>query len=392
MTVVKKKLLVAVGTRPEAIKLAPLVLAAKSRAGINVVLCNTGQHRQMCDQVLKLFGLTSDIDLDIMQSQQTLTDVTVRILTRLQPHLESLQPDWIIVQGDTTTTFAAALSAFYQKIPVAHVEAGLRTGDIYAPWPEEMNRRLVSKLATLHFPPTTAAAMNLQREGIEEDRLLIAGNTGIDALKWMAARLSTDEVLRANAREAQRQMGVPGLDGSVPRPYVLVTGHRRESFGSGFEGICDAIGALALRFIDHDFIYPMHPNPKVRETVLARLGDKRYKNVYLIQPLEYLPFIDLMSRASLILTDSGGVQEEAPSLGKRVIVLRDLTERMEGLETGMIRMAGTDARKIVAYAEEALIGKWAIPSKGCDVYGDGHASERIIDAILAHSSSTDAIE
>lgn len=374
------------GTRPEAIKLAPVVMAARHREGVDVILCNTGQHREMSAQVLELFGLKSDVDLDVMRQQQTLTDVTVNILIGLQPHLERLRPDWLVVQGDTSTTLAAALAAFYQKIAVAHVEAGLRTRDIYAPWPEEMNRRLVSEIASLHFPPTLAAAENLHREGLDDKSVLVTGNTGIDALKWLVARLADDASLRDLARAAQMALGVPTSAASYVRPYVLITGHRRESFGLGFESICEAIGELSGSFGDHDFIYPVHPNPRVRETVFAKLGAGRYSNVYLVQPLDYLPFVDLMSRAALILTDSGGVQEEAPSLGKRVVVLRDVTERTEGLETGLIRLAGTDRQKIVAFVTEALSGRWQVPTEGCDVYGDGGASDRILDRIIANAT------
>lgn len=382
------RLLIVLGTRPEAIKLAPLVLAARRCKNIDVILCNTGQHREMSAKVLELFELVPDIDLDIMSDQQTLTDITVNILERLQPHLLRLKPDWLIVQGDTTTTFASSLAAFYQKVPVAHVEAGLRTGNIYAPWPEEMNRRLVSEIATLHFPPTSAAADNLHREGLAEGSILVTGNTGIDALKWLVARLADDTLLRDRAHVAQEAAGVPGSATGCTRPYVLITGHRRESFGAGFEAICDAIGELADRFSDHDFIYSVHPNPKVRETVFAKLGTGSHPNIYLVQPLEYLPFVDLMSRATLILTDSGGIQEEAPSLGKRVVVLRDVTERMEGLETGLIRLAGTDRCKIVSFVEDALSEQWRVPTKGCDIYGDGGASERIIKRLMEHSDIT----
>jgi len=260
----KITILVVLGTRPEAIKLLPLVHAARRRPDVEIVLCNTGQHREMSAKVLEIFGLKPDIDLDVMQSGQTLTDVTVRILSGLQAHLEELKPDWLVVQGDTTTTFAAALAAFYQKIPVAHVEAGLRTGDIYAPWPEEMNRRLVSEIAVLHFPPTEAAASNLLREGVAQERILVTGNTGIDALKWLTGCLSADGSLRVQARSELLGAGVPVSAADNERPYVLITGHRRESFGAGFESICAAIGELADRYPDHDFIYPVHPNPRVR--------------------------------------------------------------------------------------------------------------------------------
>lgn len=381
----KTRILIVLGTRPEAIKLAPLVLAIRQSTYAEAIVCNTGQHREMSAQVLSLFGISPDIDLDIMQPGQSLTDVTVAILSRLGAHLVAHAPHWVVVQGDTTTTFTAALAAFYQKIPVAHVEAGLRTGDIYAPWPEEMNRRLVSEIAVLHFPPTEPAASSLLREGIAPERVLVTGNTGIDALKWLTGRLTADGSLRAQARGELLDAGVPVASADNERPYVLITGHRRESFGAGFESICAALGELADRYPDHDFIYPVHPNPRVRETVYAKLGSASRPNVYLIDPLDYLPFVALMSNAALILTDSGGVQEEAPSLGRRVVVLREVTERMEGLETGLIRLAGTDRQKIVSDVADALSGAWAQPECGCDVYGDGKASDRVLDTMCAYS-------
>lgn len=373
----KKRIFVVLGTRPEAIKLAPLVLAIRESEWVDVIVCNTGQHREMSAQVLDLFGITPDVNLDIMRPGQSLTDVTTTILSRMEPHLLKHRPDWVVVQGDTTTTFASALAAYYRRIRVAHVEAGLRTGNIYAPWPEEMNRRLVSEIATLHFPPTELSRANLLREGITSDAIAVTGNTGIDALKILVQRLAIDPRLQHKAATSLTSVGVP----SGGRPLVLITGHRRESFGDGFEAICAAISVLSQRYETHDFVYPVHPNPSVRETVFALLGGKARHNIHLVQPLEYLPFVHLMSRASLILTDSGGVQEEAPSLGKRVIVLREVTERSEGLGTGLIRLVGTDTQKIVETGADALSGKWAVPEGGVDVYGDGLASQRIVDAL-----------
>jgi UDP-N-acetylglucosamine 2-epimerase (non-hydrolysing) len=381
----KIKIFVIIGTRPEVIKLACLVHAAKRRSNVEVVLCNTGQHREMSYKVLEVFGVKPDINLDVMKPGQSLTDVTVKILSCLQEHLIRLQPDWVVVQGDTATTFASALAAFYQKIQVAHVEAGLRTGDIYSPWPEEMNRRLVSELATLHFPPTEQAAANLLREGIAQARICITGNTGIDSLKWLTGRLSSDSGLRAQAIDELLRAGVPASAPNGARPYVLITGHRRESFGHGFESICSAIEELSNLYPGYDFIYPVHPNPRVRETVYKKLGDTLRTNVFLIEPLDYLPFVLLMTHASLILTDSGGVQEEAPSLARRVIVLRDITERMEALESGLIRLAGTDQNKIVKYVGDAFSGAWPQPKEGCDVYGDGQASDRVLNAMSAYT-------
>lgn len=382
------RLMVVLGTRPEAIKLAPLVLAARTRQNFDVVLCNTGQHRELTRQVLRLFRLVPDVDLDLMRHEQTPTDVTVRVLTHLNERIKAIRPDWVVVQGDTTTTFAAALAAFYQAIPVAHVEAGLRTDNIYSPWPEEMNRKLVSAIASLHFAPTDSAAANLRREGVSEERLTVTGNTGIDALKSVAARLFTDPTLRAEARTTESSMGLPIADADQARPYVLITGHRRESFGPGIAAISHAIAELGARYPGHDFIYAVHPNPRVRDTVHAVLGRGRQQNIYLVPPLEYLLFVDLIARADLILTDSGGVQEEAASLGVRVVVLRDVTERTEGLAVDLIRLAGTVSTKIIEAADEAFSGRWPRPAGGCDLYGDGLASDRILDRIACATHDT----
>ena len=375
----KTFLCIVLGTRPEAIKLAPLILAARQRSEFEVLVCNTGQHREMTSQVLELFDIRPDVDLDSMREGQTLEEVTVAVISRMHRVFQPRRPDWLVVQGDTTTAFAAALAAFYRGIPVAHVEAGLRSGDVYAPWPEEMNRRLLSKIASLHFPPTEVGAANLLREGITADSIEVTGNTGIDALKYLIRRLREDAELRERAAMELAQAGAP----AEGRPLVLLTGHRRERFGAGLEAICLAIATLAERYPNHDFVYPLHPNPCVRETVLARLGSQSYPNVYLLPPLAYLPFIVLMDRACLILTDSGGIQEEAPSLGKRVVVLREVTEREEGLATGMIRLAGTVPERIVAAADAALSGVWEEPAGARDVYGDGQAAARIL-ARLAH--------
>ncbi len=381
----KKKIFVVLGTRPEAIKLAPVVLKARDSDWAEPIVCNTGQHREMSSEVLAMFGISPDVDLDIMKTGQTLSDVTSSILARIATPLETMKPDWVVVQGDTTTTFSAALAAFYQRIPVVHVEAGLRTGNIYSPWPEEMNRRLVSQIARLHFPPTETARANLVREGIEPARISITGNTGIDALKILAQRLKDDSALRESAEAMLSEKGV-ALD---DRQKVLITGHRRESFGQGFEAVCDAISTLATAYPDHDFIYPVHPNPKVRETVYRRLHGDTCANIRLIEPLSYLPFVYLMSRCTLILTDSGGVQEEAPTLGKRVIVLREVTERMEGLSSGLVKLSGTRVKRIVGLASDALSNRWALPAGGQDIYGDGEASLRILDFMRHYGNSDD---
>ena len=376
------KILFVLGTRPEAIKLAPLILAARSHPGVEAIVCNTGQHREMSSSALALFDIRADIDLGIMRVRQSLGEITCGILTALPAHLERLRPDWLVAQGDTTTTFAASLAAFYHKVPVAHIEAGLRTGNIFAPWPEEMNRHLVSKLAALHFSPTSSAAANLVAEGVAPENIHVTGNTGIDALKWLVRRLDADPALRELAKKELAAAGIPDRIACGQGPYVLITAHRRESFGSGFESICDAIGELAGFFPDRGFVYPVHPNPAVRDTVFAKLDLKKHPNIFLVEPVGYLAFVDLMARAELIMSDSGGVQEEAPSLGKRVIVMRESTERTEGLDTQYIRLAGSSRDVIVTQARAALSGAWVKPENGSDIYGDGLASPRILEALL----------
>jgi UDP-N-acetylglucosamine 2-epimerase (non-hydrolysing) len=324
----------------------------------------------------------ADVDLKVMTPRQTLTDVSGAVLRAVSVILEQQRPDWLIVQGDTTTAFTAALAAFYHKIPIAHVEAGLRTGDIYAPWPEEMNRKLITAIASLHFAPVESNAQNLRREGVDASRILVTGNTGIDALKWLAHRLGTDAQLRARAEAKLRAANVP-LPGATAGGIVLITAHRRESFGPGFVSICKAIAELARRFPDRQFVYPVHPNPAVRETVVAELGAKQLANVHLCEPLDYLPFVFLMLHSELVLTDSGGIQEEAPSLGIRVLVMREVTERTEGLETDLVRLSGTDVDRIVADATAGLTGAWPRGQSGRELYGEGHAAERIIAALLA---------
>jgi UDP-N-acetylglucosamine 2-epimerase (non-hydrolysing) len=336
----------------------------------------------MCAAVLDLFGIVPDADLNVMTPRQTLTDVTGAVLNALRPLLDQQRPDWLIVQGDTTSAFAAALAAFYNKIPVAHVEAGLRTGDIYAPWPEEMNRKLITDVASLHFAPVASNVENLRREGVDADRIVVTGNTGIDSLKGLVQRLQEDTNLCCRAQAILAASGVPCLKAPMSG-LVLITAHRRESLGGGFVAICKAIAALAHRFPDRHFVYPVHPNPAVRDTVYLELGGKKLANVHLIEPLDYLPFVYLMSQAELVLTDSGGIQEEAPSLGLRVIVMRAVTERTEGLSTELVRLAGTDGRKIVNDATAALRGCWPTRKESQDLYGEGRAAERIVAALLA---------
>jgi UDP-N-acetylglucosamine 2-epimerase (non-hydrolysing) len=377
------RVLIVLGTRPEAIKLAPVVLAARARPEIEVVVCNTGQHADLCHTALALFGITPDLDLKIMTPRQTLGEISIAVLAAIEGVLTTERPDWLVVQGDTTTAFAASLAGFYARVPVAHVEAGLRTGDIDAPWPEEMNRRLIGAIARRHFAPLAANAANLRREGVEDHRVCVTGNTGIDAIKWLVRKLATDDEFARRAQAGLDATGVAALRMRAPEPIVLVTAHRRESFGEGFRAICDAIATLARRFSDRQFVYPVHPNPAVRETVRRELGAATLANVHLIEPLDYLPFALLMSRSELILTDSGGIQEEAPGIAKRVIVMRRVTERPEGLATGLVRLAGTDTARIIVDASDALDGRWPVPAHGSDVYGDGQAAQRIIAALLA---------
>ena len=380
------KLLFVLGTRPEAIKLAPLVLATRRNPAFRVTVCNTGQHADMCASVLELFGIVPDIDLAVMRPGQTLTELTTSVLGAMQQLLQREKPDWLVVQGDTTSAFAASLAAFYQKVTVAHVEAGLRTGNIYSPWPEEMNRKFITSLAHLHFAPLLSNADNLRREGVDSDRIFVTGNTVVDALKWLVRRLDEDPKLHQRAQITLDATGVPCLKEGASARIVLITAHRRESFGTGFEAICQAIAALAARFPDRQFVYPVHPNPTVRITVFERLGKLGLANVHLIEPLDYLPFVLLMSRSELILTDSGGIQEEAPSLGLRVIVMREMTERSEGLETGLVRLAGTNRERIIANALDALSGAWGVTQEGRDIYGDGRSSERILTAIVGQDN------
>jgi UDP-N-acetylglucosamine 2-epimerase (non-hydrolysing) len=372
------KVLTIFGTRPEAIKLAPVINRLARTKGITARVCVTAQHRQMLDQVLALFGIKPDYDLNIMRAGQGLTEITASALTGLRDVLRDFRPDRVLVHGDTTTTFSAALAAYYEKIPVGHVEAGLRTGDIYAPWPEEVNRRLTTVVADLHFAPTAQARRNLEREGVPSERIMVTGNTVIDALLAVVARLRSDPALAAAMAEKFAFL-------EPAKRLILVTGHRRENFGAGFERICQALDQLAQR-PDVQLVYPVHLNPNVQEPVRRVLG--RRPNVHLIEPQEYLPFVYLMSRAYLLITDSGGVQEEAPSLGKPVLVLRDMTERPEALAAGTVLLVGTSVEKIVAAAhqlcEDASV--YRRMSQAHNPYGDGKASQRITRQLLRESA------
>ena len=376
-----KKILVTFGTRPEAIKMAPVVAALKSSAAFDVKVCVTAQHRQMLDQVLELFGIVPDFDLDLMRPGQDLTDITCSVLAGMRGVLLQWRPDWLLVHGDTTTTFAAALAAYYEQIPVGHVEAGLRTGNIYSPWPEEMNRRLAGAITSLHFAPTERARENLLRENVHADKIIVTGNTVIDALIEVVRRLKSDGTLL-------RELGDKFAFLAPEKKLILVTGHRRENFGAGFERICRALRALGERE-DLEIIYPVHLNPNVQEPVHRILADS--PRVHLLEPLDYLPFVYLMERSYLIITDSGGVQEEAPSLGKPVLVMRDITERPEAVVAGTVKLVGTNEAAIVREASLLLddSAAYELMTKAHNPYGDGNAAKRIVNTL--HESVRGAV-
>lgn len=368
------KVLTVFGTRPEAIKMAPLVRQLQAAGDIDARVCVTAQHRQMLDQVLDLFEIRPDHDLDVMRPGQDLFSITGEILTGIRGVYERERPDIVLVHGDTTTTFAASLAAFYLRIPVGHVEAGLRTGNLYSPWPEEANRKLTSALAALHFAPTTTSRDNLLRESVPAESIHVTGNTVIDALLAVRDKLAASTALRERQAAA-----FPFLRRDAR--MVLITGHRRENFGGGFERICEAIATLARRHPDLDLVYPVHLNPNVLEPVRRLLSD--IANVHLIEPLDYLPFVYLMTRSTLILTDSGGIQEEAPSLGKPVLVMRDTTERPEAVAAGTVRLVGTDATTIVDGVDRLLNDpdEYERMSVAHNPYGDGRACGRIVAAL-----------
>lgn len=372
------KVLVVFGTRPEAIKMAPLVKKLQATATIETKICVTAQHRQMLDQVLELFNIQPDYDLNIMQSGQTLSDVTSSILQLLGPVLIEAKPDVVLVHGDTATTFATSLAAYYQKIKVGHVEAGLRTGNIYSPWPEEANRRLTGVLTQYHFAPTETSQNNLLQENFAAENIYITGNTVIDALLSVVEKLNTQPQL-----QQQLQQQFPFL--SPERRMILVTGHRRENFGQGFENICHALAQVAAEYSDVDIVYPVHLNPNVQEPVKRILSS--ISNIHLIEPLDYLPFVYLMDKSHLILTDSGGIQEEAPSLGKPVLVMRDTTERPEAVAAGTVKLVGTNIESITANIHTLLTDTRAYEqmSVAHNPYGDGQASARIIQVLLQNA-------
>ncbi len=382
-----KKIMLVFGTRPEAIKMAPLVKEfQKYPEKYQTIVCVTGQHRQMLDQVLSLFEITPDYDLNIMKQGQDLYDVTARILTGMRDVLNECIPDMVLVHGDTATSTAAALSAFYKQIPVGHVEAGLRTHDIYSPWPEEMNRQLTGRIATLHFSPTETSRGNLLREAVDDKNICVTGNTVIDALHMVVNKIKNDASLE---KELIDYIGTLGYDVnrlSGGRRLVLVTGHRRENFGDGFMNICNALKDLAEKYPDVDFLYPMHLNPNVRRPINDVFGDMSHGNVFFIEPVEYLYFVYLMTRSYVILTDSGGIQEEAPSLGKPVLVMREVTERPEALEAGTIRLVGTNRRLIVDETSKFIddAAYYAANQRIANPYGDGTACRRILSAIESY--------
>lgn len=376
-----KKVMLVFGTRPEAIKMAPLVKEfQKYPKDFETVVCVTGQHREMLDQVLRIFDIKPDYDLDIMRQGQDLYDVTAKVLLGMREILKEAAPDMVLVHGDTTTSTAAALASFYHKIPVGHVEAGLRTHNIYSPWPEEMNRQITGRIASYHFAPTSLSRQNLLDEGVPENRIHVTGNTVIDALHWVVERIKDDKELDC---KLENQLREAGYNVGRDRRLVLITGHRRENFGEGFINICNAIKTLSVRYPEVDFVYPMHLNPNVRKPIHEVFGDdlSNLDNTFFIEPLEYLNFVYLMERSYIVLTDSGGIHEEAPGLGKPVLVMRDTTERPEALEAGTVKLVGADYGKIVDNVSVLLEDSSAYEkmSRAVNPYGDGKACGRIIN-------------
>lgn len=382
-----KKVMLVFGTRPEAIKMAPLVKEfQKQPKRVETVVCVTGQHREMLDQVLEIFDIKPDYDLNIMKQGQDLYDVTARVLTGMREVLKEVKPDVVLVHGDTTTSTAAALAAFYQQIPVGHVEAGLRTHNIYSPWPEEMNRLLTGRLATYHFSPTPLSRNNLIKESVDDRNIIITGNTVIDALYWVVDKIKNNKELDNELEDILSKAGYDVNRLNNGKKLVLITGHRRENFGDGFINMCTAIKDLTVKYPDLDFVYPMHLNPNVRKPIHEVFGENLsgLKNMFFIEPLEYLSFVYLMEKSSIVLTDSGGIQEEAPGLGKPVLVMRDTTERPEALDAGTVKLVGTDYNKIVNEVSSLIDDKAAYEkmSKAVNPYGDGLACGRIVNALL----------
>lgn len=384
-----KKIMLVFGTRPEAIKMAPLVKEfQKHPERFKTIVCVTGQHREMLDQVLHIFEIKPDYDLNIMKQGQDLYDVTARVLTGMRDVLKEAQPDVVLVHGDTTTSTAAALAAFYQQIPVGHVEAGLRTHNIYSPWPEEMNRQITGRIATYHFAPTPLSRQNLLAEDVKEEQITVTGNTVIDALYMVVDKIKRDKALDAELEVLLKNAGYDVNRLADGKKLVLITGHRRENFGDGFIHMCTAIKDLTKMYSDVDFVYPMHLNPNVRKPIHEVFGEdlSNLGNMFFIEPLEYLSFVYLMEKSTIVLTDSGGIQEEAPGLGKPVLVMRDTTERPEALEAGTVKLVGTNYEKIV-HEVSALINQqdyYDRMSKAVNPYGDGKACNRIINKILKY--------
>lgn len=388
-----KKIMLVFGTRPEAIKMAPLVKEfQKYPENFETIVCVTGQHREMLDQVLHLFEIQPDYDLNIMKQGQDLYDVTARVLVGMRDVLKEAQPDVVLVHGDTTTSTAAALAAFYQQIPVGHVEAGLRTHNIYSPWPEEMNRLITSRIATYHFSPTQLSRQNLLDENVPDSAIAVTGNTVIDALYWVIDKIKSDNSLESELKNVLFTAGYDVNRLQNGKKLILITGHRRENFGDGFINMCTAIKDLTQKYPDVDFVYPMHLNPNVRKPIHEVFGptpsipqkeDIRKGNMFFIEPLEYLSFVYLMEKSTIVLTDSGGIQEEAPGLGKPVLVMRDTTERPEAMVAGTVKLVGTDYEKIVSEVSALLDNQdyYDTMSKAVNPYGDGLACGRIIDAL-----------
>ena len=369
------------GTRPEAIKMAPLVKEfQKFPKEFETIVCVTGQHREMLDQVLRIFEIRPDYDLDIMKQGQDLYDVTAPVLTGMRDVLKEAQPDVVLVHGDTTTSTASALAAFYQQIPVGHIEAGLRTHNIYSPWPEEMNRLITGRIATYHFSPTPLSRQNLLAEGIKEEAITVTGNTVIDALYWVVEKIKNNKFLSVELGSFLKTAGYDVNRLNDNRRLVLITGHRRENFGDGFIHMCLAIKNLVEKYPQVDFVYPMHLNPNVRKPIHEVFGETTADNMFFIEPLEYLSFVYLMEKSDIVLTDSGGIQEEAPGLGKPVLVMRDTTERPEALEAGTVKLVGTDYDKIVGEVSALLDDPvyYDRMSKAVNPYGDGKACKRIV--------------
>lgn len=382
-----KTIMLVFGTRPEAIKMAPLVKEfQKYPEQFKTVVCVTGQHREMLDQVLSIFDIKPDFDLNIMKQGQDLYDVTARVLVGMRDVLREAQPDVVLVHGDTTTSTAAAMAAFYQQIPVGHVEAGLRTHNIYSPWPEEMNRQITGRIATYNFSPTALSRENLLKENVAEESIIVTGNTVIDALYWVVDKIKSDSALSGELETILNKAGYDVNRLVNSKKLVLITGHRRENFGDGFINMCTAIKDLTQKYPNVDFVYPMHLNPNVRKPIHEVFGEdlSNLGNMFFIEPLEYLSFVYLMEKSTIVLTDSGGIQEEAPGLGKPVLVMRDTTERPEALEAGTVKLVGTNYEKIISEVSALLDNEdyYQAMSRAVNPYGDGLACERIVRSII----------